>query len=121
MKAESPSHDPRPADDRSFILHTIRLRGAWTVTPAGARSRHARRFGWPAALDPRERVWLVCTTLPGPAAISVNGMAVGECPPGEHPFAVEVTSLLLPRNELLIEAPTGAPLGEVGLEVRAAG
>jgi hypothetical protein len=53
--------------------------------------------------------------------MSVNGMAVGECPPGEHPFAVEVTSLLIPRNELLIEAPTGAPLGEVGLEVRAAG
>jgi hypothetical protein len=118
------SGDPVPSfssQQSAVSSHTIRLRGAWSGTPAGARSHHVRRFGWPTALDPHERVWLVCTSVPGPATVSVNGSAVGGCPPGECPFAADITQLLLPRNELIIEVPAGAPLGEVGLEVRPAG
>lgn len=93
----------------SIIIHTIRLRGAWAVAPDGTRSR---KFGWPTALDPHERVWLVCDALPSPAAVSVNGVAV-------TPEA-DITPLLAPRNDLVIRIPAGAELGPVALEVRPA-
>ena len=96
--------------------HTIRLCGAWSV----ADSRHTRPFGWPTTLDPHERVWLVCTSVVGPATFTVNGTPVGDLPAGTHPFAADISTLLRPRNELVIDAAPGAPLGEVGLEVRSA-
>jgi hypothetical protein len=96
--------------------HRIRLRGAWEVTPlAGGRARHLRRFGRPRTLDPGETVWVVCEAAPGPAAVLVNGEVVGRGEAG--PFAVEITTRLAPRNELVIETADG-PLGEVALEVR---
>jgi hypothetical protein len=89
-------------------MHFIRLRGFWTVTPAaGGRVRHARRFGKPTNLGAGETVWLVGD---GPAAW-LNGEPLGGLP-------AEVTGRLLPRNEVVIELPADAPLGEVGLEVR---
>jgi hypothetical protein len=102
----------------SLILHSIRLRGAWMITPAGDRTRHARRFGWPTTLDPHERVWLVWASPAGPAAVSVNDAPLGTVPAGAGSFAADVTPHLRPRNELVIDAPAGAPVGEVGLEVR---
>jgi hypothetical protein len=98
------------------VLHAIRLRGAWTIVDG----RHARAFGWPTTLDPHERVWLVCGSVTGPAVVAVNGTSVGEVPAGVHPFAADISTLLRPRNELVITAAPGAPLGDVGLEVRAA-
>ncbi|MFO0850162.1 MAG: hypothetical protein U0871_16630 [Gemmataceae bacterium] len=90
------------------MSHFIRLRGFWTVTPAdGGRVRHARRFGKPTNLGAGETVWLVG----GAGTVLLNGEPVGG-------FPVEVTSRLLPRNDVAVELPADAPLSEVGLEVR---
>jgi hypothetical protein len=90
------------------VVHRIRLRGSWAVTPLpDGRFRHVRRFGRPRTLDPDETLWVAC----GAAAVSVNGVAMA----GEGAF--DVTGLLQPRNELAIEtAAEGEP--EVVLEVR---
>jgi hypothetical protein len=98
------------------VLHTIRLRGAWATDSDGDRVRHVRRFGWPTALDPHERVWLVFPELPDPAAVELNGAAVG--PAGAS--AADVSARLLPRNELRITTHTEAHPGDVRLEVRRA-
>jgi hypothetical protein len=92
--------------------HAIRLRGAWAVTPDGGRYRHARPFGWPAALDPHERVWLVVAGAAPTDAIRVNGSSVAH--------EADITALLRPRNELTLVRDTDAPPSEVTLEVRRA-
>jgi hypothetical protein len=85
------------------------------VTPLGdGRTRHARRFGQPRTLDPGESVWVIGTTTPGPAAVALNGAPLGTA---EGPIAFDVTSRLMPRNELVIESAEGAP-DEVALEIR---
>lgn len=98
-------------------LHTIRLRGAWSVTTDGT---HTRPFGWPTALDPGERVWLVCSGWRGPASVAVNDTSVGELPTGVGHLAADITALLRPRNQLAITRDASAPTGEVVLEVRRA-
>lgn len=101
-------------------MHTIRLRGGWTSTPAGAAVRHTRPFGRPRTLDPGERLWLVCAWLPGPAEVFVNGGCVGR---GQTagPFAADITDRLQPRNTVeFVVAGTGSP-GEVALEIRGPG
>jgi hypothetical protein len=102
-------------------MHQIRLRGPWAVTalPDG-RTRHARKFGAPPALDPAERVWVTCGFVPGPAAVAVNGHPVGDADGGAA-FAFDITSLLNPRNELTIDVAAPGELGEVALEFRPAG
>ena len=91
-------------------LHVIRLRGAWTVTADGPRYRHTRRFGWPAALDPSERVWLVVAGTGPDDAMAVNGTPVGD--------EADITHVLRPRNEFVLLRSTDAPPGGVSLEVR---
>jgi hypothetical protein len=101
------------------MSHRIRLGPPWTVAVAGGRSRHARKFGWPATLDPHERVWLVCDAVPGPGEVSVNGQPVGTAT-AAGPFAADITPLLAPRNELVIATASADELGPVGLEIRIA-
>lgn len=100
--------------------HIIRLRGGWTSTPAGATVRHIRAFGRPRTLDCGERVWLVCSWLPGPAEVFVNGASVGR---GETagPFAADITDHLWPRNSVEFAVGGTDPLGEVTLEIRGPG
>lgn len=95
----------------SDALHTIRLRGAWATEPGGA---HVRRFGWPTALDPHERVWLVCPELPAASTVELNGAALEPAP------ATDVSDRLRPRNELRITTLPRAHPGDVRLEVRRA-
>ena len=96
----------------SAAHHAIRVRGAWTVTADGSRFTHRRPFGWPAALDPHERVWLVVAgALPSDSA-SVNGTSVAP--------EADITSLLRPRNELSVTRDSDVPPGEVTLEIRRA-
>lgn len=100
--------------------HRIRLRGYWLVSPLGdGRTRHRRSFGRPRVLERDERAWLICDELPGPATVSLNGVAIGSAEPG-HPFAADITDLLHPRNEAAFDvaAAPAAPLGEVALEIR---
>ncbi|MFO0801193.1 MAG: hypothetical protein U0804_27315 [Gemmataceae bacterium] len=99
----------------SHAHHAIRLRGAWAVTADGQRFRHARPFGWPAALDPHERVWLVVV---GCAEVALNGtQLVPRSATGER-FEADVTALLRPRNEILLTRDLAAPPLDVTLEVR---
>jgi hypothetical protein len=99
--------------------HRIRLGPPWEVTSAGDHTRHARKFGRPRILDANERVWVVCDLVPGPATLTVNGQQVAATDAGQ-PVAADITQLLNPRNELVIETASAGPLGEVALEVRPA-
>ena len=99
--------------------HRIRLREPWQRDPVVdhlGQARASRRFGYPGRIDEYERVWLTLTGILGPARVSVNGTTVGEAD-GDREF--EVTSLLRPRNELILEAPNVVVFKEVALEVRA--
>ena len=123
--------------------HRIRLRGPWDCEPlTGAagplrmnlpcrwaegglgdfagRVRFRRRFGYPGRIDDYERVWLTCDALEGSAAVALNGHFLTETR-GPAGFEFEVTALLQPRNELVVEMEgpaTGGLWGEVALEVR---
>jgi hypothetical protein len=90
--------------------HAIRLRGAWSVAADGPRFRHTRPFGWPTALDPHERVWLVVAGAAPADALLVNDVPVAP--------EADVTTLLRPRNAIVLVRDTADPPGEVTLEVR---
>jgi hypothetical protein len=100
--------------------HRIHLGPPWSLTTAGGRTRHARKFGQPRAADPDQRVWVVCESIPGPAVVSVNGEPAGSADAG-GPFAADVTHLLKPRNELVLDVASADPIGEVALELRSDG
>jgi hypothetical protein len=87
-------------------VHIIRLREPWEVQslPDG-RMEYRRKFGKPRQRDAAERVWLVCA---GVSTVEMNDEAIES--------ACDVTSRLLPRNEVVIVSE--APLGEVQLEIR---
>jgi len=99
------------------MTHRIRLGPPWEVSTDGAVTRHARSFGRPRALDPGERLWLVCEYVPGPAEVTVNGQAVGRLAEA-GPFAADITDLLLVRNALVFAVASDGPLGPVAVEVR---
>jgi hypothetical protein len=86
------------------------------------RVRFRRRFGWPGRIDAHERVWLTFAGVDGSADLSLNGHPLGRHGPAAGLFEYEVTALLRPRNELVVEveAPDdrGGLSGEVALEVR---
>jgi hypothetical protein len=100
-------------------MHTIRLGPPWQVTAAETGTRHERKFGRPRTLEAHERLWLVCEHLPGPAEVRVNGTTVGKSDTA-GPFAADITSVLLPRNEVRFTVASGAALGPIALEVRSA-
>jgi hypothetical protein len=96
--------------------HRIRLRHPWQCEALGpGRLRFRRGFGYPGRIDAHERVWLTFADVPGPADVRLNGQPLGRSGPGSFEF--EVTPLLRPRNELVVEVEGGG-LGEVALEVR---
>jgi hypothetical protein len=86
------------------------------------RARFRRRFGYPGRIDAFERVWLTFAGVTAVAEAWLNGHFLGRHAEVEGPFEHEVTSLLRPRNELVVqvEAPggDGGLWGEVALEVR---
>jgi hypothetical protein len=101
--------------------HRIRLRDPWVCEPLPAGARFRRRFGYPGRIDAHERVWLTFAGLRGRADVWLNGQILGRHDAGSGPFEHEVTALLRPRNEVVIEVDgvTAAGLGgEVALEVR---
>jgi hypothetical protein len=90
------------------------------MSTVGKRTRHSRRFGRPRTLDPGERVWLVCTRVPGPAEVLLNATPLATLP-AAGPFAADVTDALAARNEVAFVVGSDEPLGEVSLEVRGPG
>ncbi len=122
--------------------HRIRLRGPWECEPPGGppvvvtmpchwaaagladlggRFRCRRRFGYPGRIDPHERVWLTVAGVADCAAVSLNGTPLGRVE-GAGPVEFDVTALLRPRNELILDvegpAAEGGLRGEIALEVR---
>ena len=111
--------DPHPS---SLLMHSIRLREPWESEPvdgAAGRVRLGRRFGRPTGLGPSDVVWLVVEGTAPYGSVSLNGSLLGEAP-----GRFDVTAELAERNRVTIEVdlPTaGPPLGEVRLEIDAAG
>jgi hypothetical protein len=102
--------------------HRIRLRGPWTVEPAGpGRVVCRRRFGLPRRLDAGERVFLTGDGSSGRVAVTLNGSPLGDADGAAWEFEVGVW--LRERNELAVEADArddgAVPWGEVALEIRA--
>jgi hypothetical protein len=97
--------------------HRIRLRGPWQSEPVAGGVRRVRRFGYPGRIDADERVWITCAGTGGRVEVSLNGQVLGSHE-GGMPFEHEVTSLLAPRNELVMLTEGDSAWGEVALEVR---
>jgi hypothetical protein len=98
-------------------MHTIRLGPPWDTSPVAGGTRHTRKFGRPRSLAANEQVWLVCEHVPAAGEVQVNAISIGKIGAPE-PFAVEITSLLRPRNEVLFFVESDQPLGAVALEIR---
>jgi hypothetical protein len=92
----------------------------WVDVGLAGRVRCRRRFGYPGAIDPDERVWLTFTCVSGAGRVVLNGSLLAEHQ--EPPFEADVSALLRTRNELVIDAEIGSEKsevwGEVALEVR---
>lgn len=99
--------------------------------------RYRRRFNRPTGLDPHERVWLVVEGVDAFGRAALNGQALGDVLGYALPASFDVTELLAPSNELLLDVELsadsgngstvlrpgrenmpGGPIGEVRLEVR---
>jgi hypothetical protein len=84
--------------------------------------RFRRRFGYPSRIDPHEIVWLTFTGVEGRASILLNGQPLATAAESGEPLEFPITSLLRPRNELIVDIEaSGAQSGlwgEVALEVR---
>src|SRR5262245_2345393 len=90
--------------------------------PFAGRVRCRRRFGSPSRIAAHERAWLVFEGADDCAAVWLNGAFLGRREKAREPFDFEITSLLKPRNELLVEiesrAETGGLWGDVALEIQ---
>jgi hypothetical protein len=83
--------------------------------------RFRRRFGLPRRIDAHERLWLTFASVAGAADVSLNGQLLGRHDDSAEPFEFEVTSLLKPRNELIVDVQAGANggiWGQVALDIR---
>ena len=103
-----------------MTTHTIRLKDFWisTVRPTG-RMRFTRSFGKPRTLDANETVWIVASSSPGTGTATLNGTWLGNFE-ANVPFALEITDLLLNRNEVCLEIVAEKELAIDGivLEIR---
>jgi hypothetical protein len=129
--------------------HRIRLRGPWECEPLrrsgdsteplpppcrmtlpcrwsegglphfSGRVRFRRSFGYPGRIDAHERVWLTFAGLSDEAELRLNHQSLGRIAAAAE---FEVTPLLRPRNELVVElegtAEQGGLWGEAALEIR---
>ncbi|HZZ30137.1 MAG TPA: hypothetical protein VFE46_19220 [Pirellulales bacterium] len=124
-----------------MIPHPIRLQHPWDELPGPTPDRvlFRRRFNSPAALDTWERVSLEIDRAIFSGEASLNGTRLAPLTAGQF-FSAEVTSLLKPANELLVEVdkhsqlpqppasasvyvvdphqPLGSPIGDVRLVIR---
>jgi hypothetical protein len=99
-------------------VHRIRLKGFWVRTPrenGGVRIR--RPFGRPRTLDPHERLWIVGPVVLSGATVWLNGHCLGIVTAGQT-FEFEITSIALPRNEVVVEMNQDDPLDEAAIEIR---
>ena len=97
--------------------HVIRLREPWEAEPTDKGGmRYRRRFGWAAELSPEDRVFLAMDATLDQVQVQVNGVSLPVAGPHDMPARFEITSLLQPRNEAVIETAEGRP-DNVRLEI----
>ncbi len=85
------------------------------------RVRFRRRFGYPGRIDAHERVWLTFAGIEGTATVVLNDQPLALASRSSA-LEFDVTNLLRPRNELVVDVEAaggqGGLWGEVALEVR---
>jgi beta-galactosidase/beta-glucuronidase len=67
------------------------------------RARFRRRFQWPGTIDYYERLWLAFHGADYFAKASLNGVELGQHAGAFDPFEFDVTSLIQPKNELVVD------------------
>lgn len=85
---------------------TIQMPADWSDTLGEdfrGRVRYTRRFGRPSGLEAEDRVSLVLSGIRGRATVCLGAQLLGELAWEQQTAAFEVTSLLLARNELIVE------------------
>jgi beta-galactosidase/beta-glucuronidase len=89
---------------------TAKLPAAWQAIVGDFRGtlRFRRRFHRPTNLEPHERVCVVFDGLGGTARVAVNGQLLGTIDGGRTTGQFEITPLLRPNNELVVEIDYGA-------------
>jgi hypothetical protein len=97
----------------------------WSASLGGdfcGRVVYRRPFKWPAQLEPGQSVTLVFDGVRQSAQVQLNGKSLGSF--GPDPAWLDITSLLKPHNELLVEVVSadtasgpGGLIGEVRLEI----
>ncbi len=98
-----------------MTTHTIRLNHFWIATVLSTgRMRFTRSFGKPRTLDANETVWIVASSSPGTGTATLNGTWLGDFE-ANMPFALEITNLLLNRNEVCLEIDTTVELTIEGI------
>ena len=98
-----PGHMTIPANWRGTTLDGFRGRVRWR-----------RNFHSPRSLEPDERLWIVFEGVDYFADVALNGTPLGRHEGYFEPFEYEVTSLVGPRNELVVDVdcPAEAVPGE---------
>ncbi len=101
--------------------HAIHLGTAWEP-PSAAVPAWVRRFGRPAGIEPGDRLLLVCEAAEladawRSATLNDQPLAWREAGPGT--FESDASSLLLPRNTLVVSVGHVAPADGDRLERRA--
>jgi hypothetical protein len=76
------------------------------------RVRFRRFFNYPGRIDPHERVWLTFAGSDYFTTARLNGQVIATNLGPFTPFEAEITSLLRPRNELVVEVDCPAPPGD---------
>jgi len=71
--------------------------------PFHGRVRFSRHFHWPAGLDYFERLWLRFLGVDYFARVWLNGQFLGEHTGAFDPFEFDVSRLVAPRNELIVD------------------
>ncbi len=67
------------------------------------RATFRRHFQKPTNLDPHESVSIACDGVGGTGRVALNGRELGPVALTDHTFRFEITPLLQPRNELVVE------------------
>lgn len=84
----------------------IRLPADWgDILGAGflGRVRFGRAFNQPSGLSPAERVWLVVAGADATATVELNGRHIGNVPGYALGLRRDVTELLRPHNQLVVD------------------
>ena len=85
---------------------TIQLPRDWGATLGinfRGRVRYCRSFGKPTGLNTGDRIELVCQCVDAFGTAELNELELGNIPPGLAATRFDITQLLRPRNQLIID------------------